>query len=98
MPRKYHIYGYLDGVAILPPKGYKLVPQGHKIPPRHRVLTWDGKDHYTWAATRWCCSTMTPMWARVSGWDIAFACLESETTSEFPNWRDYEKIDLNCNF
>ena len=99
MPRRYHQYGYLNGVAIVPPNGYKLVPQGHEIPHRHRVLVWDGKERYTWAAERSCRSTMTPVWARVSGWDIAFACLESETTSvKFPNWMDFEKIELNCNF
>ena len=63
-------YGYCDaGNEIQVPAGWKLLPEGERVPPVHREAKEDG----AWCQPRRCCSTMTPIYARVSGYVRAFA-------------------------
>lgn len=67
-------YGYSDeGLAIKLPAGWKLLPEGEYVPPVHREANETGK----WLQPRRCQSTMTPIYARVSGYVRAFAVPES---------------------
>ncbi len=69
-------YGYDNGNPVIIPEGWELVKIGDKIPQIHRVLIKDVvDDRLTWALPRRCRSTMTPLYARVWGNEIAYAKL-----------------------
>ncbi len=56
--------------------GWELVKIGDKIPQIHIALIKDVvDDRFTWALPRRCRSTMTPLYARVWGNEIAYAKL-----------------------
>lgn len=62
-----------DGREILAPSGWKLLPEGEAVPSFHREAKEDG----TWCSPRRCRSTMTPLFACVSGYVRAFAVPEA---------------------
>lgn len=72
----YPIYQYgLDhkGEPIMPPPGWRLLPEGEWVPHRHREFMRNGRDWSGWCAPRRQHSTMTPIYACVSGWVLAIA-------------------------
>jgi len=63
-------YGYTDsGESISAPQGWMLLPEGEWVPHEHREATENG----SWCAPRKCHSTMTRMYAGVSGYVRAIA-------------------------
>lgn len=63
-------YGQTDeGTEIQMPDGWKLLPEGERVPSVHCEANSDG----TWCRPRRCCSTMTPIYARVAGYVRAIA-------------------------
>jgi len=63
----------VDGQVILAPGGWKVLPEGEAVPALHREAKEDG----TWCSPRRCRSTMTPLFASVSGYVRAIAVPES---------------------
>ena len=96
-------YGYIDnGPAIIPPKGWKIIPEGYEVPnspQREFIMVYDGR-HRTWDGW-WCDSrrgltTMSPIWACVWGGVRAIAVPEDFDLSKLKN---YEKeIARNKNY
>jgi hypothetical protein len=66
-------YGFTkDGKPIIAPKGWKILPFREIVPEVHREY-----DKFAgWCFPRRCCGTMTPIYATVSGWVLAFAVPE----------------------
>lgn len=62
-------YGYhIDGEPILAPTGWKIVPEGERIPQEHReYIVRDQGLAGQWCERRRCHSTMTPHQAVVWG-------------------------------
>lgn len=96
-------YGLSDqGTEIVAQEGWKLLPEGEYIPPVHMEAKEDG----AWCMQRRCQSTMTPIYARVSGYVRAFAVpsdyqivpegatdyLVEELESEFPFGRSTSRV------
>ena len=67
-------YAYNNGTPVTIPEGWELIGVGDAIPKVHRVLVKDMIDgKLTWVQPRRCHSTMTPIYARVWGNEIAYA-------------------------
>lgn len=73
------VYGLADdGHSIDAPIGWLLLCEGQAIPSVHREA--DERGH--WLAPRRCRSTMTPIFAEVSGYRRAFAVPDDGVSSE----------------
>lgn len=69
-------YGFYDnGVQIVAPPGWEIIPEGGEIPQEHCYAAQglSGEGGGLWCNPRRCHSTMTPLDARVWGYVRAFA-------------------------
>lgn len=63
-----------EGELIVPPAGWKILPFREIVPHIHREWIL----HAGWAFPRRCRSTMTPIFAAVSGWVRVLAVPDNE--------------------
>lgn len=88
------------GNAIIPPEGWRLLNEGEIIPAIHRQyfggnFFQDGSVCYhetKWSEPKRTKSTMTPMWASVSGLYIAYAVPIDTEVCYFNGWLTQEEI------
>jgi hypothetical protein len=83
-----NVYGECsDGTPVTPPKGWKILPENLEVPQVHREFAEDYSSGFcNWCSPRRCRSTMTPIWAMISGYCRAFAVPEDFDISTL---RDY---------
>lgn len=92
-----NIEGYAkeeDGSEIEIPKGYRLLPLGVEVPHIHMYCSktsdtkYDWCSQYAWQGPTRTISTMTPIFAMISGWVRAYAVTE-EYYEELMKSREY---------
>lgn len=87
-------YGYQpDFTPAVPPKGWKLLPQGMEVPHRHMHFRIDQDGRWFWTEFR-SINTMTAIFARNWGHVVAYAVPEECDLTQlkmYPGWAWFEQ-------